>query len=409
MEPTGKINKPAWIADPETWEVMEALFLNDGDARFVGGCVRDSIVNRTVYDIDIATPLTPKEVIKRLKVSNIKYIPTGLEHGTITAIVNGRPYEITTLRKDIETHGRHATVEFTDNWEEDAARRDLTMNAIFCSIEGEIYDPFNGITDLREGRIRFVGNAHERIQEDILRILRFFRFYAHFGKEEPDAETLKSCKELAPGLENLSAERIQKEVLKLLSADNAGKSWKIMKDNEILPHVIPEASHIDRLDNIINLEDEYHSKTWPIRRLAVLIDEDPEIAKRVGNRLKLSNDDKKQLIRMVTPKLQLSLDISEHGLRKAVYIHGNDMTRNFLLLASARTGRTENLGALYKIATSLRLPRFPIRGQDILDLGVPAGPKVGEVIKSLENWWIEQDFSPKRRDCLDELERLHKC
>ncbi len=208
---TGTLAKQAWMIAPETVTLMAALSADGGEARFVGGCVRNALCNRKVIDIDIATPLKPDEVIERLTAAKIHYVPTGLKHGTVTAIVDGKPFEITTLRVDVQNHGRHADVAFTADWKADAARRDFTINAMSATPDGDLYDPFNGVDDLRKGRVIFVGDAEKRIAEDILRILRYFRFLAHFGKGEADKGAIAACAKFAPQIKTLSAERLRQK------------------------------------------------------------------------------------------------------------------------------------------------------------------------------------------------------
>jgi len=406
MKATGKINLQAWMADPETWEVMKALTDKGGEARFVGGCVRDSIVNRRVYDVDIATSWHPSEVIERLQYRDIKVVPTGIDHGTVTAIVDGKPFEITTLRHDVKTYGRHADVEFTDDWIQDAARRDFTMNAIFCDLDGTLYDLYGGVEDLRNGHILFVGDAEERIMEDVLRILRFFRFYAHFGKGEPDKSAVKAIKKFAHLIPKLSAERIHHETLKLLEAEKAHQAWHIIVDQGILPHWLPEAQNVDVLGRLIDLEQEYNTKLYAIRRLAALLPEKAKVVKTVANYMRLSKVDRHNLELMCQSDLGVSLQMSEKDIRQFVYRYNNDVLRNQLLLVSARTDQKENLLELYHYATSCRLPEYQLLGQDVLDLGITPGPQVGDYLRQVEQWWIDQDFKPLRRESLDYLKNI---
>jgi poly(A) polymerase len=388
---------------PETQKVMAALQEDGGDARFVGGCVRNALVNRKVIDIDIATPLVPEEVMARLKRHKILYVPTGLKHGTVTAIVDGHPFEITTLRLDVATFGRHAEVEFTDDWAADAARRDFTINAIFCTPEGNLFDPFGGVEDLRLGRVRFVGDASQRIQEDVLRILRFFRFYAQLGKGEPDAAAISACTAAAALVSKLSAERIRQETLKLLEADHCPAVWQLMLQCGIVKHFLPAATCVTFLEHLVRLEIEHHSQAFPLRRLAAVLDVDACEAEQVSQVLRLSNEQAAQLQEMLNPAPGVSVGMDETSARRSVYTLGNDMMRNLLLLAAARSGKEGRLEQLYQIATSFRAPRFPLMGEDVLALGYAPGPKVGRVLSSIEQWWMGQDFVPGRTECLQKL------
>ncbi len=403
---SGRISKTAWMAAPETQRVMAALQDEGGEARFVGGCVRDTLVNRKVMDIDIATPLKPDAVIARLERHKIRYAPTGLKHGTVTAIVEGRPFEITTLRIDANTFGRHADVLFTDDWKKDAARRDFTINAIFCTIEGDIYDPYNGVEDLRRGRVAFVGDPERRIQEDILRILRFFRFYAHFGKGMPDPAGLRAVSKLAHLLPRLSAERIRQETLKLLEAPACAAVWRIMLEQGVVTHFLPEATNIRALERLVALEEKYESESYPLRRLAALLIVTPDGVRHIAAALRLSNAEGVQLLQMVRAEDEISTMMDHAAVRQLVYHVGNDMARSLLLLAAARSGEENDLPALYGWATTFRAPRFPLVGEDVLKLGCPPGPEVGEALKALEDWWLDEDFRPGRRESLARLKEF---
>jgi poly(A) polymerase len=400
--PEGKLARQAWMVAPETTRVMEALHLKGGSARFVGGCVRDALANRKVVDIDIATPLKPEEVIARLEESKINYAPTGLKHGTVTAIVDGRPFEITTLRVDLKAYGRHADVAFTEDWKADAARRDFTINAMSATLDGQVYDPFGGIADLRAGRVLFVGEAEKRIEEDYLRILRFFRFHAHFGKGPPDRGALAACAKYARKLSHLSAERIRQEVLKILEADAAASVWGLMCEKRIITQILPEATGIDILERLMALEKEFHTEAFSLRRLAALIVTNAEGLKHVTEALRLSNIQAAQLKKMVLPDPPLSLSMDEAEARRLVYREGNDTIRNLLLLTAARDGAEDWLGSLYDTATSFRPPRLPLRGEDAIELGL-SGADVGDALKAVEDWWLDRDFRPTRTECLARL------
>ena len=388
---------------PETQSVMQALLENGGDARFVGGCVRNALVNRPVTDIDIATPLLPEEVMERLKNHKIAYAPVGLKHGTVTAIVDGWPFEITTLRLDVQTFGRHAEVKFTDDWKTDASRRDFTFNAMSATIDGDIFDPFGGIGDLRQGIVRFVGNPDKRIEEDVLRILRFFRFYAHFGRGQPDEEAIKACTAAAKDVAKLSAERIRSEVLKLLDSDHCPSVWQIMVGCGVVTHFLPEATNISALENLVQLETKFDSPAFALRRLAALLEVTPAGLQHVLKQLKLSNDQAAQLTAMMNPDGGVTLDISSHAAHRLVYKNGNDAVRNQILLTAARSGEKDGVKRLYDIATGFRPPAFPLRGDDVIKLGRKPGPDIGRVLELIEEWWVDEDFKPDREACLERL------
>lgn len=400
---THKLSPQAWMVAPETRKVMEALLSDGGDARFVGGCVRNALVNRKVLDIDIATPLKPEEVITRLTQHKISYVPTGLKHGTVTAIVEGHPFEITTLRHDVTTDGRHAEVAFTDDWAADAARRDFTINALFCTTDGNLFDYFGGVEDLRLGRVRFVGDAAERIREDVLRILRFFRFYAHFGRGAPDPAAIDVCTAAAKKIAKLSAERIRQEILKLLEADNCAEVWRLMTRCGIVKQFLPAATRPDVLERLVTLEAGHQREPFALRRLAAVLETGQTPADQAMQQLRLSNNQATHLRQMLSPLAALSMEMDDAALRRCVYVLGNDMARNLLLLAAARGGNTATLKHLYGLATSFRPPRFPLTGEDVMNLGYTAGPDIGRVLRSIEEWWIAEDFAPMRTACLEKL------
>lgn len=402
-KPAGKISKQPWMVAENTVRLMQALHATGGEARFVGGCVRDALVNRPVYDVDIATTLRPEDVIDCLKAAKIPYAPTGLKHGTVTAIVDGHPYEITTLRIDVQAYGRHADVSFTDDWSLDAARRDFTINAMSCTLEGDVYDYFGGMEDLHRGRVVFVGDPATRIREDVLRILRFFRFFAHFGRGEADAEALLACADQANKLSRLSAERVRVEIIKLLEAPAPAAVWRLMQEQRVLTYFLPEATNVEALERLQKLESEYSTQLAPLRRLAALLDVTLKGLRAVTESLRLSNEQVALLAKLVDPGIEISTRMSEQEIRQVVYRFGNDVARHLLLLSAARTGDTGELYKLYNIATSFRVPRFMLTGQDVMALGYKAGPKIGEIMHAMEAWWMDEDFRPGRTALIAKL------
>lgn len=391
---------------PETHKVMESLMRDGGDARFVGGCVRDALVNRKVIDIDIATPLKPEEVIARLQTDKIAVVPTGLKHGTVTAVCDGRPFEITTLRRDAATYGRHADVIFTDDWRVDAARRDFTFNALYATLDGDVHDFFGGIEDLRIGRVAFIGDAEERIREDVLRILRFFRFYAHLGRGDADAAALAACEKLSDLIPRLSAERIRTEVLKLMESPRAADVWQLMMEHRIVTRFLPEATNTQRLSRLIALEEKYQSHGFIMRRLAAVLDVTVQGIIDISDDLRLSREQTQQLLALFEPSFEVTLRMDEKATRHAVYKLGNDVVRSLLLLRAAESGAEENLREIYGWATAFRVPRFPLVGNDVLAMGIAPGPEVGRVLADVEDWWAAQDFAPGRTKCLERLKAL---
>ncbi|MCE2509764.1 MAG: CCA tRNA nucleotidyltransferase [Alphaproteobacteria bacterium] len=399
-----------WMTAPETQAVLKALTAKGALARFVGGCVRDALLNRDVHDVDIATTEPPESALALLKKAGIHTVPTGIAHGTVTAVVNHKPFEITTLRRDVETDGRHAKVVYTDNWQEDAARRDFTMNAVFCDPDGALYDFFDGIGDLHAGRVRFVGDAKERIQEDVLRLLRFFRFYAEYGTAAPDAEALQACREFAHLLPNLSGERVRAEMLRLLASDAAADVVRLMVAENILARLLPEATETDALAALIACEKETVGG-HPVRRLAILLARDRMTGEAVGEiaaRLKLSNVEKRRLLALVTSPIGTSEFDRARDVRRVLYGFGTERVQDEALLHWARQGEGFAAAARAALAEARAWQpvEFPLKGKDLQALGVPPGPEMGAFLESLEAWWIDGDFQASRAACLEKAKEL---
>ncbi|MEE8444382.1 MAG: CCA tRNA nucleotidyltransferase, partial [Alphaproteobacteria bacterium] len=369
--------------------------------------VRDAILGREISDIDLATDATPERVIALLEAAGLKAIPTGLEHGTVTAVSAGVPYEITTLRHDVETHGRRATVAFIDDWEGDAARRDFTMNALSLEPGGALHDPFGGVADLRAGRVRFVGDARQRIAEDVLRLLRFFRFHAHYGNPPPDPDALSACREMAHMLPGLSAERVRAELLKLLGAPDPATVIVLMRDASVLEHFLPRATAIGRLARMTAIEAGLGAND-PLRRLAALVKLNTVGAYDLSKALRLSNAERARLVAMASPKEALSPDLDAAARRRALYRIGVETWADRVLTAwAAGDSDTKDSGwrTLHDAGEGWTRPVFPLTGHDVKRAGVEDGAKIGERLRAVEEWWIAGDFRASRRDCLDELAR----
>ncbi len=417
MEPVTNIQPQPWMTAPATAAVMSALTMGDSTelvALFVGGCVRDSVLNRDVGDIDIATALAPEIVADRLARAGLKVVPTGLAHGTLTAVVEGQHFEITTLRVDVDTDGRRATVAFTDDWVADAERRDFTVNALFADSSGAIFDPVGGLADLKAGRIRFVGDAEQRIREDVLRLLRFFRFYAQLGSPPPDSEAIAACARLADLLPSLSGERVAAELFKLLSAADPATTMTLMSANGVLQHILPEAKEIDRLASLVTVEGIVEQAD-PIRRLAAGLKVDSPGADAIADRLRLSNTDRERLKRCIATGDRLSTDLSPNDRQTRLYRLGVDSWRDRALidwaeeiaLGTPQDRRTTDAWReLYDLPDTWTPPPFPLQGQDVLALGVEPGPNVGRYLGEAEDWWIAGGFAADRDACLAKLRAL---
>lgn len=404
----GRLAPQEWMIAPETRRVMQALQHDGGGARFVGGCVRNALCNRRVMDIDIATTLRPEDVIDRLDHFQLRHVPVGLLHGTVTAMVDGKSFEITTLRKDMRGHGRHADVLFTTDWRIDASRRDFTFNALYATMEGDVYDYFNGIEDLRLGRVQFIGDPEARIREDVLRILRYFRFLAHFGAGDPDPRALAACDKLSSLMPKLSVERVRGEIFRLLESDRCAQVWQMMIERRIVTHFLPEGTNVAALKRLVTLEYIHHGGAFPLRRIAALLDVTDEGARFVAQSLKLSADQAAQLMKMVTLTPQIGAATTAADVRRLVYVHGNDLAASLLLLSAAKRNKEDKLFDLYNIATNFRAPRFPVVGEDVMALGYKEGPEIGRVLGEVEQWWMAADFSAGRNACLDKLASYKK-
>jgi poly(A) polymerase len=372
--------KAKWRTRQGMKRLLEALDASTGASRFVGGAVRDTLLGLPVSDLDIATRIQPQEVIERLEAARIKAIPTGIAHGTITAVSSGTVVEVTTLRSDVTTDGRRATVAFTDDWREDAKRRDFTINALYADpVSGEIFDYFGGLDDVKAGRICFIGEPLERIAEDHLRILRFFRFHARFGKGDPDPAALAACTARANDLMALSRERIADELLKLLAMPFPGPTVAIMLERGILRPVLPEIAPtaMPSLDLLVAAEHSANIAPDPLRRLSALLPRDPLLAEKIAVRLKLSNRARKRLACSAEDDLGANP-------RALAYRTGMACAIDRLLLAD----RPNEAAALQ----DWPIPKLPIGGGALVARGLTAGPTVARTLKAIEDAWVDAGF-----------------
>ncbi len=393
---------PTWAAAAPVQAVLAALAAAGSEGRFVGGCVRDHLAGRPIKDIDIATPLPPEAVMEAVARAGLKSRPTGLQHGTVTAIAEGQGFEVTTLREDVETFGRHATVAFTEDWRRDAARRDLTINALFLDNQGRLHDFFAGAEDLKAGRVRFVGDPWQRIREDYLRILRFLRFHAYYARTPLDADGLAAASGLAEGLEIISGERKRDELLRLLAAPDPLPVLEAMRLGGILIQVLPQTRDLETLRRLVTLAPESDS----LQRLAALLPTEAGLADQLGTSLRLSNLQRRRL-RAMTAAPGEGPDLEDGKVRRSLlYHHGAEALVDCgRLAAAAQTLSPDGLGQLEREAKAWEPRKLPINGKDLEALGLPRGPKVGRFMRRLEAWWIEQDFLPARDSLLAEAER----
>jgi poly(A) polymerase len=399
-----RIEPQPWMTDLVTLSVLEALSAGGAQARFVGGSVRDALLGRRMGDIDIATPTPPERVIELLEKCDIKVVPTGLAHGTVTAIAGTPPrhFEITTLRRDVETYGRRARVAFDADWAADAARRDFTINAIFLDPDGTVHDPVGGLADLRAHRVRFVGDPATRIAEDVLRILRYYRFEARFGTGLGDPPARAACRALAHLLPNLSAERVAQELVKLLETSYPISALRMMLEDGVLSVILPEARRLDRLRHMIAIEPEPD----PLRRLAALIEVDGPGAVALAERLHFSNAWRDRLHGLAPPwAIDPPADMAAQ--RRALYRLGAERYRDIALLLAAEGAMSrDRFGELLALARDWTPPAFPLAGRDVTALGIAAGPEVGRLLGAVHDWWEAGDFTADRAACLLYLQGL---
>ena len=387
--------QPAMNSDAAR-KVMAALQtdVQPGAAYFVGGCVRDAILELGVEDVDIATVFVPEKVVELLEVSGIKAIPTGIEHGTITAVIDDQCFEITTLRKDVQTFGRHADVEFSSDYLEDAKRRDFTINTLLTDLEGHIYDPLDcGLNDLNEGRVRFVGDPDLRIKEDYLRILRFFRFYDRYENGDPDQDALIACKANANQLASLSKERIGQEFFKILSGDNCVDIIKLMFSCNVLNGLSDSAYNDSALNKLVSLQKEFELHDCLARLLMISRDQD-----KFDEFFVLSVKQKKH-IKAMSEVLDGHDVFDLQQAKKMIYLYEqNAALQAFLIMMSLGETNIDIRELLHWQA-----PEFPLRGNDLIKAGVLEGPELGKTLSEIEQWWLDQGMLPDRQSCLEKL------
>ena len=392
----------AWLKRPETLRVFAALSGGDIETRAVGGAVRDALLERRVLDVDFATTAVPDKVMALARKAGLKAIPTGIAHGTVTVVADGVSFEVTTLRRDVETFGRHAKVVFTKDWAEDAQRRDFTLNALYAAPDGAVCDPLGGYADLVAGRVRFIGEAEARIKEDYLRILRFFRFNAYYGKVPLDDEGLAACVRQRDGLAQLSAERVAAELKRLLAAPKALAAVEAVFDFGLLSDILGSAPRLDRLARLIAIEDGAGLEPHAILRLAALSVFVAEDAPRLAARFKLSNAEQAMLLHGADETFDPALP-EEGAAKRLLYRSGpEDYVVQVLLSWATRGARPDD--ADWQRALSLparwQAPEFPLRGPDITALGDFKGPEIGAMLRAVEQQWIDGGFAEDRDQLL---------
>jgi poly(A) polymerase len=395
-----------WLKEAGLQRLLAVLNEGGEEARIAGGAVRNALLGEAVADVDIATTTVPEETMRRAQVAGFKVVPTGIDHGTVTVVADGKAHEVTTLRADVETDGRRAKVVFGRDWKADAERRDFTINALYAEADGRVVDLVGGLADLESRTLRFIGDAEARIREDYLRILRFFRFFAWYGSGRPDAEGLKACARLKDGLERLSAERVWHELRKMLAAPDPSRALLWMRQAGVLTKVLPESEKwgIDAIHGLVSAERDFGWAADAMLRVEAIVPPDAERMKALAERLKLSNAEAERLTSWASaPGVEPAA--TESGLAKTLYRIGRQpmLDRLRLSLASARARAASDDAALIeaggysrllKFAQTWEAPKFPLKGADLQKIGVPAGPAMGKLLKRLEEEWIEAGFRP---------------
>lgn len=406
-----------WFSKPSLQRILALLNADGGEARIVGGAVRNALMGLAVVDIDIATTLLPQDVVDRAKQADIKAVPTGFEHGTVTLVLDGEGFEVTTLRRDAETDGRHAQVVFGTDWQEDAERRDLTINALYADASGEVIDLIGGLADIETRNVRFIGDADTRIAEDYLRVLRFFRFFAYYGSGRPDADGLRATARAREKLYTLSAERVWSELKKLLSATDPSRALLWMRQSGVLAQVLPETEKwgIDAIHGVVAAEQALGWEPDALIRLSAIVPPDVDRVSALTSRLRMSNTESKRLRQWAEASV-IDPAVADAAFDRMLYRQGVDgvLLRLRLALAAARADVSTGEAAMQKIARlsalltrteNFRKPQFPLTGADVLAAGVEPGPRVGQILSGLEEKWIEFNFSLDRAALTARLER----
>jgi len=406
-----------WLRSKPLQALFAALNRDGGEVRVVGGAVRNTLLGTKVSDVDLATTHLPEQTVRLAKEAGFKPVPTGIEHGTITVVVQGQPFEVTTLRKDIETNGRHAKVAFGTDWKTDAERRDFTINALYATADGDVIDYVGGLTDIETKTLRFIGDAEERIREDYLRILRFFRFFAWYGSGRPETDGLRASARLKDGLNQLSAERVWSELKKLLSAPDPSRAMLWMRQSGVLSAILPESEKwgIDTIHGLVRAEADLDWQVDALLRLESIVPPDAARMTELGKRLKMSNAERARLEAWARADA-IKSETSEQALKKLIYRGSSQAVNDRIRLAyaSARQEAAASDEAMIRAGGYSRLLDavekyeplvFPVTGGDLLSLGIEKGPGLGEALRGLETLWIDSGFSLDREALLDKLDR----
>jgi len=390
-----RLDDAAWLMGGPLRRVLDILDTSGEEARVVGGAVRNTLIGEPVHEIDVATTAPPTEVVRRAKRAGIRTVPTGIDHGTVTLLVDGHSFEVTTLREDVETYGRKAKVAFGRDWKRDAERRDFTMNALSVTRDGVVHDYVGGLADLNARHVRFIGDAVTRIEEDYLRILRFFRFHAAYGEGEPDKPALAACIAGREGLESLSRERVQAELFKLLVAKRSVPTIDVMADAGLLVQILGGVAQPRSFDKLTQIEMTMKIAPDAIRRLGALSLFVSEDAQRLFDRLRLSNGEARRLLSMSEGWWRISAEMTQAASRGLLYRIGPDNFLDRVLLSWSRSGEAaedSHWRALAELPQRWIAPSFPISASDLMARGVAKGPGLGAAMRAAEAAWVAADF-----------------
>jgi poly(A) polymerase len=400
-----KFSDAAWLTSGALPKLLAVLDRDGEEARAVGGAVRNALLGAPVLEVDVATTAVPDEVVKRVTAAGFKAVPTGIEHGTVTVVIDKHPFEVTTLRKDVETYGRHAKVEFGRDWKADAERRDFTINALSATRDGAVYDYAGGLEDLVHNRVRFIGNPAKRIEEDYLRILRFFRFHAAYGAGHPDTAGLAACIAARKGLDQLSRERVRMELLKLLVAPHATATLAVMAHAGLLLLVLGGVPYLADFENVAKVETATGTSPDAVRRLGALGVVIAEDAERLWQRLRLTNNEHERLASMAEGWRRISPTFGEYAARALLYRLSPQHFTDHALLGWARSEANAHDVKWRELATLPQrwaAPEFPLKAADFMKRGLAQGPALGAALAAAERAWIAAGFTQERR-ALDDI------
>lgn len=393
--------------DKDILRLFDIVAQHGGVLRFVGGAVRDALKNIKSYDLNLATDLSPEELMEACVDAGYDTVPLGIKQNAIGVLIGGKTIEVGSLFKYVEDKSGVSHIEYTDNWEEDASRRDLTINAVYADEEGNVFDYYNGIDDLEKGFVRFIGSAAQRIKEDPIRILRYFRFYSMYGLEEPNKKALEACCEYCELLKKVPMEKIRSELFKLILTYNAPRAYRLMQNNDIMGYILPDAKYIDNLEffNKISVGQKFNNEE--IVKLFILYRPDEALAENMAIRLKLNRNQKNLLVALSNENATIDNLLTPLGRMQLVYYYGHEFCQAFWLTAHAEMMKfPDNLWDVYAEIADIKKPIFPILGKDIMSQGIQDSRLIGKIIKELEKRWIEAGFSLGKEQLLAQIREV---